>query len=381
MNRYFLFSIFLAAFLSGCGKAQSPQAAAERTVKVKTGALQKHDFREIFRAQGMVEASRKGTISSFVAGKIDRIFFEEGSIAEPGKMLFQIDLANLTNRLELARKDLDAARASRLSTTQGVKLAEIRLRKAELDFKRNQTLRNSKAVSADAYEQAETAFHSAKAMVDGAAAIDTAAESKVQQALTGLKLAKQALEDSHPSVPFRALILKKLKEESEFAGPGTPILVVEDPASREICCRISAVYWERMKPGTSVDVFFGGKKLCRSTIYFRAEVIEPASRTFEVKAKLPADTPLKSGTLCELEFILAERTGWGIPADAVMPGRGGTMSVFLVENGKAKAQQVRCGISSDGITAILSADALKGRQLVVSGQYFVSEGDKLEVVR
>ncbi len=381
MNKYFLFSIFIAVLLSGCGKAQPSKAIEEKTIKVQTGTLQKHDFREIFRAQGMVEAARKGTISSFVSGKIDRIYFEEGSIAEPGKMLFQIDLANLTNRLELARKDLDAARASRLSTMQGVKLAQIRLRKAELDFKRNQTLHNSKAVSADAYEQAETAFHSAKALLDGAAAIDTAAESKVQQALTGLKLAKQALEDSHPSVPFRALILKKLKEESEFAGPGTPILVVEDPASREICCRVSAVYWERMKPGTAVDVFFGGKKLCRSTIYFRAEMIEPASRTFEIKAKLPADTPLKSGTLCELEFILAERTGWGISTDAILPGRGGTMSVFLVKDGKAKAQKVSCGISSDGITEILSADALKGKQVVVSGQYFVSEGDKLEVVR
>ena len=381
MKKCILFSFFVLALVSGCGKEQPQQKVEVRTVKVRTAGLQKHEFRDIFRVQGMVEAARKGTISSFVSGRIDRIFFEEGSIAEAGSSLFQVDLENLTNRVELSLKDLEVAKATRLTTQQGVKLAQIRLRKAEKDFNRARTLYDSKAVSTDAYEQAETARNSANVSLGVAVSLDTAAAAKVQQAETALKLAMKTLKDSRPSVPFRALILEKFKEESEFAGAGTPILAVEDPTSREISCRISAIYWERLKPGTAVDVHFGGKKICSSSVCFRAEVIDPASRTFEIKAKLPKDTALKSGTLCDLEIILARRTGWGVAADAVLPGRGGRMGVFLNENGTAKEKSVRCGLTTGGFTEILKPAPLMGKQVVVRGQTFVREGDKLEVER
>lgn len=381
MKKYIWYSFVLLLLLSGCGKQSQPQKVEVRTVKVRTAALQKHEFREIFRAQGMVEAARKGTISSFVPGRIDKIFFEEGTIAEAGRSLFQVDLKNLTNRVELSEKDLEVAKATRLSTRQGVKLAKIRLKKAERDYKRNQTLYHSKAVSTDTYEQAELAYHSAVVMLDVANSLDHAASAKVQQAETALKLARQTLNDSHPSVPFRALILTKCKEESEFAAPGVPILAVEDPSSREISCRISAVYWDRLKPGTEIEVLFAGKKVCRSSVYFRAEVIDPASRTFEIKAKLPADTSLKSGTLCDLEIILTRRTGWGVIADAVLPGQGGSMNVFLNQGGTAKEVKVRCGLTTDGITEILSPEPLLGKAVIVRGQAFVREGDKLEIER
>ena len=381
MKKTIWHSFLVLLLLSGCGQESQPQKAEARTVKVRTATLQKHEFREIFRAQGMVEAARKGTISSFVPGRIDKIFFEEGTIAEAGKSLFQVDLKNLTNRVELAEKDLEVAKATRLSTQQGVKLARIRLEKAGRDYKRNQTLYNSKAVSADTYEQAEMAYNSGIVTLDGTVALDRAAAAKVQQAETALKLARQTLNDSHPSVPFRALILEKFKEESEFTGAGMPILAVEDPASREISCRISALYWDRLKPGTGIDVFFGDKKICSTSICFRAEVIDPASRTFEIKAKLPVDTSLKSGTLCDLEIILTRRTGWGVVSDAVLPGRGGRMSVFVNQGGTAKETIVRCGLTTDGITEILSPEPLLGKAVIVRGQAFVREGDKLEIER
>ena len=381
MKKYLWCFLLFSILLAGCGKEPQPPKTMERTVKVRTSALRKHEFREIFRAQGMVEAARRGTISAFVPGRIDRIFFEEGAVAEAGASLFQVDLENLTNRVELAKRDLEVMKATRLTTQQGVALARIRLQKAEQDFKRNRKLYETKSVSADTYEQAETGFASAKVTLEGAIALDAAAAAKEQQAATALKLAEKTLNDSHPSVPFRALILEKFKEESEFAGAGTPILAVEDPTSREVSCRISAIYWERLKPGTVAEVCFGGKKLCRTLVYFRAEVIDPASRTFEIKAKLPGDTALKSGTLCDLEIILAERAGWGAAADAVLPGREGRMSVFLNENGVAKEAEVRCGLTNDGVTEILSPEPLVGKELIVEGQAFVREGDKLEVVR
>ena len=128
-------------------------------------------------------------------------------------------------------------------------------------------------------------------------------------------------------------------------------------------------------------MYFGGEKVCTNSIYYRAEVIDPSSRTFEIKAKLPAETSLKSGTLCDLEIVLAERKGLGVTSDAVLPGRDGRMSIFLNEGGVAKASDVRCGLTTGGFTEILSPEPLVGKDVIVKGQAFVREGDKLEVER
>ena len=214
MKKHILYSFIFVTLFIGCSKETQQRTAEDRRVKVQTAALQEHVFREIFRAQGMVEAARKGTISSFVSGRIDKIFYEEGSIAEAGESLFQVDLENLTNRIELAQKDLEVMKASRLSMQQGVKLAQVKLQKAEQDFKRNTQLYKANVVSTDTYEQIETGFNSAKVTLEGAIALETAAAAKEQQAETALKLARKTLDDSHPSVPYRALILENHKEES-----------------------------------------------------------------------------------------------------------------------------------------------------------------------
>ena len=114
MKHTILSSLLFAALLLGCNKEAKQNNVAERTIKIQTGTLQEHTFREIFRAQGMVEAARKGTISAYVPGRIDKIYFEEGTIAEPGKSLFQIDQENYNIQLEIARKDLEVMKSARL---------------------------------------------------------------------------------------------------------------------------------------------------------------------------------------------------------------------------------------------------------------------------
>ena len=90
---------------------------------------------------------------------------------------------------------------------------------------------------------------------------------------------------------------------------------------------------------------------------------------------------MKSGTLCDLEIIMDERKGLGVMSDAVLLGREGRRSVLLNEDGVAKEMEVQCGLSTDGITEMLSPEPLLGKEVIVRGQAFVRDGDKLEVER
>ena len=84
---------------------------------------------------------------------------------------------------------------------------------------------------------------------------------------------------------------------------------------------------------------------------------------------------MKSGTLCDLEIVLAARTGWGVSSDAVLPGREGRMSLFLDEGGRAKETTVLCGLTTGGITEILSFEPLLGKAVIVrrNGEVAIEE--------
>ena len=68
-----------------------------------------------------------------------------------------------------------------------------------------------------------------------------------------------------------------------------------------------------------------------------------------------------------------------MPRDAVILKKGGRSAVFAVQDGKAQEIEVTTGITSDGFTEILNPEAVAGRELVVSGQYFVNDGSAVKV--
>ena len=63
-----------------------------------------------------------------------------------------------------------------------------------------------------------------------------------------------------------------------------------------------------------------------------------------------------------------------------MQRNNGRKIVFVSDNGVAKEVDVRTGIGYDGFTEILNAPALEGKQVVVVGQTFINNGDRLSLI-
>ena len=82
-----------------------------------------------------------------------------------------------------------------------------------------------------------------------------------------------------------------------------------------------------------------------------------------------------SGSLCNVDLILQQREGLGLPADAVLLRKGGKFMAYVLDDRTVDAVDVMPGISCDGFTEILNGEQLQGREFVVAGQYFVNQGD------
>ena len=115
---------------------------------------------------------------------------------------------------------------------------------------------------------------------------------------------------------------------------------------------------------------FSGEKL----------VIDTKTRTFEVRAVLPGGRDdVAAGALADVELLLAERTGLGVPQSAVL-ARGGKATVFVVEDGVARAKAVTTGFETDGWVELRDPPFAAGAAIVSDGQTLVDDGTPVKVL-
>lgn len=362
---------------SGCSSERAE--VSEKKIKVETSALSTREFRQDIRVQAVIEPVNSAVISSRISGTVDELKVGEGFRVKSGDVLFLVDQKNLKNQLVIAQQSYRVAVETCKTAKEDMEIANITLRKAELDYDRNKKLRASNAISQTAYETAETDWQKAQASCRKVQAVYSYNQAKVDQAAANLEIARKNFADSIVRAPFSGVITEKLCEAGEFVSTGKPVFKLEGTEELEVSARISALYYDLLSSNTEVRLFVGKKYLCQAKLTYLSPAIDPLSRTFEVKAKLPKQSNLISGMLCDMSIIIASRRGSGLPSDAIIARAGGKNSVFVVKNGVAKEIQIQPGFANDGFTEILDAEKLSGDACVISGQYFLNDGSKVEL--
>ncbi len=376
----FLLSAGLLALTAACSKPEQDDAQAGTVyrIKVQTAQAQPRHFRKQIRVQGTVQAYVFTNVAARAAGKME-LKVDDGDTIKKGQTLFLIDQDNLKNRVAMAEQALKVVEETYRSTQLDIGIAETQLEKAQKDFDRNRMLHEGHAVSDNAFETYEVALDKAKKSYEKAEAALRNDAAKVDLVKLELEIAKKNLSDATEKAPYDGVVAVKYRENGEFVGTGVSIIRINDPKKLRAACLISAVYFEAIKPGeTPVTVSFRDRKI-EAKADWCSPVIDTLSRTFTMRAYLPEGTPLMDGMLVDVDITLAERDGTGVPRDAVILKKGGKSAVFAVQDGRAQEIEVATGITSDCFTEILNPEAVAGRDIIVSGQYFVNDGSAVTV--
>ena len=109
-------------------------------------------------------------ISSRVTGTVNEVYVQDNWIVKAGDTLVTLDPADFQVRVERGRANLNRTRtmvdqeyAQLVEAEAGQRLAETQLRQAEIDYKRNGSLRKVGVVSQESYDQSETAYRASEA--------------------------------------------------------------------------------------------------------------------------------------------------------------------------------------------------------------------------
>ncbi|MBR4666462.1 MAG: efflux RND transporter periplasmic adaptor subunit, partial [Lentisphaeria bacterium] len=345
-----------------------------------TEKISERNFQENVSTQGVVEPVVHAVLSALVPGRLEELNAEEGDAVKKGTLLFRSDRKNLENACRLAEEALKAAQSRNRTRIAGLKLAGFSLEKAKRDHDRNLSMYKSKIVSSDVYEKMVLAYQRAQIEQEQARAAVSTTEAEISLAETALAIAKKKLSDSCVTAPFDGVISKKFRQENEFCNAGTPVLKLEQPGKMRICAVLNGIYYPAVKTGkTQIEISFAGKKVAVVPVSICSPSMDSLSRTFEIKADLPPEAALPSGTLCDVRVILNERRAPALPEEALLFRQNGRFAAFAVKEGKAEEIPLVPGITRDGFTEIRNAEKLRDRDFIVSGQYFVNPGTPVQM--
>ena len=385
-----------------------PKAKGEEVYMAKAAVK---DISSFVQATGRIEARTKVNVQSSVIGEIRELPVKEGSEVRKGDLLVQIDP-------ERYKQEVERLESGVRSQAIVIEQAEVALKNAERQYKRNQALFGSSGlVSQQTLEQSELDFQTRSIDLKNM-------KEQVAQAEASLAKARDDLSKTTIRSPINGTVTQLNAEKGEITltgtmnNPGTVIMIVSDMGEILATVDVDETRVTQLAIGQKarivVDAVGEAHPYTGRIDEIRGSALQRTgqqSKVFEVKIALDTvDAKLRPGMTAKAR-IETERADHAvsIPIQAVMirpekdvaaAAKGDAKTdvkadpktdtkapaaatpvtnagsaktdetkecVFVVENGKARLRAVKSGIGDETTVAILTG--IKDGETVVIGPY------------
>jgi RND family efflux transporter MFP subunit len=381
----------LAALTAACektsGQAASPgggrvgrggrggQAVVTQTVPVQRISVQ----REV-DLSGTLLSPDQAKISSEVAGIIREVRIQLGTEVRAGDVLVRLEPRELqfaADRAESALRQVEAQlgidRAQDKQPPADEQIASVRQAMANRDdaraaFERAQQLNSRGLLTKADRDTSETRFKVSEANYQ--AALDTvhSLKASLQDRRASYELAQKKLADAVIKAPVAGSVSERLVQPGEFIRENTPVATIVQMSPLKLKTAIQEKHASLIHPGQAVEFdveAFQGRKF-KGKIAYVSPAVDQTTRTFAVEALVDnADRQLKPGFFAKgVVLTRLDENVLAVPEDAIST-LAGVSTVYVIDAGKARQQQVTLGARKDKLAEITSG--LKGdEQLAVS---------------
>ncbi|MBW1901572.1 MAG: efflux RND transporter periplasmic adaptor subunit [Deltaproteobacteria bacterium] len=339
------------------------------------------NFEERLVVQGNLEARNIALVHARVDATIESIFVDEGDDVVAGKTkLFKIDSLKLEKAAEVRRQALAVADCALNEKNANLERVEADLYKADIDYERSKKLLKDSTISSDEFERVESRHKQAVASHKHAQTLINLAKEQKRQAEAALEMAKKDFRDALVYAPISGKISQRFQEPGEMGDKKKPLLKIVDPSVIEVSAFLPAEYYPLIRQDeTPMRIRVYGIELDEQVISYKSPTIHQKLRTFEIKCVVEAPPEgVVPGAMAEIEVLLAQRQGLGVPTVSLQQ-RGGRTVVFLVEKDVARMVEVETGFESDGWIELKGESLREKATVVTMGQFLLEEGTRVTV--
>jgi RND family efflux transporter MFP subunit len=355
-----LIFLIIAGLLLCCGRqAQGPKGKQESSgaAPVKVMKVVRQRISEKMSFTGTIEPWRKQTITPDIGGKVAQIYVKEGDRVSAGQLLAEMDTETL--RLQIKQAEAGAA------------VTEAAFNDAKKDKERMDRLLKEKAVSEQQSEKVKLAFEAAQAQRD--------------QAVSGLNLARHALDVSIMKAPFGGVIASKNAEVGDVINPmmggfstSSGVLTLMDFSKVKLVIEVT--------PNDIGRIRMGQKAILRTPSFPNRDfegivrmvgmTAEASTKKFRVEiATENPDLVLRPGTFGNIHIEVNSREGaLAIPQNAILENR----YVFVASGNKALRREVTIGLQSTTLVEVLNG-IQEGELVIVEGNFGLEDGTEIQI--
>ncbi|HMM50034.1 MAG TPA: efflux RND transporter periplasmic adaptor subunit [Burkholderiaceae bacterium] len=310
------------------GPARGGTQASRGPVGVEAARAERISLSETVSTVGTLRANESVVVKPEIAGRIDRIGFEGGSLVRKGALLVVLDATVAAAEAEQIRAELALARSH---------------------YQRTADLARQQFVSESARDQA-------------------ASNLKVVEAK--LKLAEAKLAKTEIRAPFSGRLGLRNFSVGDFIREGTELVVLEDVSQMKVDLRLPERFLGQLRQGQSLALEFDAYPGRRFEALLEAIDVQVDANGRSVVARGRMANPdglLRTGMFARVSLTLAQRANAVVvPEEALVPV-GEQQYVYRIDEGKAVRQRVRTGLRRDGKVEIV--EGLRGgEQVVTAGQ-------------
>jgi len=360
--------------LGGCGP--KAQVAADLPVPVRLRAPNRVQQPVSVAASGAVEANVTALSAFQIAGRVAKVFVEEGQAVGKGQVLAELDAADYRNGYDAAQGQADAAQAVDRKAQEGPRAQE--LEQARIDYAqwqdqytRMKFLYEHKSLPANDFKKIEAGYLAAQQRYEmarqGTRAQDKeAANGQYRAAAAQMHEAEKRLADTRLLAPIAGFVGMRRIDVGDTVGAGTPVISVLDLNPVKVRVAIPSLDGRQ----------FEGK------VEAVGVAADPASRTYTVKiAVANPERVLRAGMVSEARIYGATMVNTiTVPGDAVVRDPRGVTKVYVYDPAQQRVYARRVDVGAPlGSEVEISGGLTGSEQVVVAGQQNVREGSPAKV--
>jgi len=354
-------------------------AGAGQVVNVKAVKVPHISIQRSVDLSGTLVAIDQVHVSSEVAGVIKTVNIELGQEVQAGQVLVELN----TNELELAlaraesalrqteaQLGIDNARSAAIPPDE--EIASVRTALANRDdaraqFNRAEELIGKGLMAKSEHDTTETRLKVTEAALQASLENVRALKASLQDRRAAYELAKKKVNDAAIRAPVSGAISERLVQRGEYLRENTPVATIVQMNPLKLQTSVQEKYANTIRPNMPVE--FAVESFPGETFKGKIANISPAinqqSRTFPIEIQVDnSSRKLKPGFFAKGSILTQVDNNVTAVPQETLTILAGVASVFVIENGMVRQQNITLGAQKDTYYEALTG--LKGDEVLAA---------------
>ena len=352
--------------------------------KVTVTAVQQQSFKAGVFGIGTVDARLTYAIGPTQAGRVFKVFADQGDKVAAGKVLGEMDPVDLEQKVTGAAASVAKARSSLLAAEALVRDTASRRTLARTSAERYNALFKADALSREIVDVKNNEANAAQSAHESAQAAAEAASGEVARANADYAALISQRNNLQLVSPVDGLVVARDAEPGATVVAGQSVFRLIDPATLWIRTRIDQGRFQGIAVGQPAMIVLRSqpaKQLAGKVVRLEVQADSVTEERFVNVAFNEAPGVLPLGELAEVTIDFPPVANALVVPAAAVKKQGKQNGVWLLEGNTLRFQPVEIGAQSlDGKVQILKGISLQDN-VVVYSQQLLSDGMKVRAVK